>query len=277
MSSGVQGFVWQLKDRSESGCRLRGRIVNSNRVLPGALVALREHDNVPWTLAVVRRLRKRMGDRIDIGVEYVGQNPLVVNLAVDVDRIAAFDGGVGQEAQVLRALHLQESSGHPHLPFKTLILSAREFNAGRCLSLRSDGAEYTVRLKEPIEEQDGFVWLPYELVFRLATDGQTQGRPLRRQAGACASAELSSVRRPSCRSRRIGDSRRRSAAPAAQGRPDAIVDWGRSPLCTEREQARSAARASGLDHQADAMRPVAAIDLPRLLTVLPMVAASRAG
>ena len=51
------------------------------------------------------------------------------------------------------------------------------FPCGRCLSLRADGAEYTVRLKEPIEEQDSFVWLSYELVFRLATDGQTQGRP----------------------------------------------------------------------------------------------------
>ena len=34
--------------------------------------------------------------------------------------------------------------------------------------LRSDEANYTVRLKEPIEEQDGFVWLPYELVDRRA-------------------------------------------------------------------------------------------------------------
>ena len=50
---------------------------------------------------------------------------------------------------------------------------------------------------------------------------------------------------------------------------------GRSPLWTECEQAR--AGASGLNHQADAMRPLATIDLPRLLTFLPMVAASRAG
>ncbi len=160
--SGVQGFVWQIKDRSESGCRLRGRIVNSNRVLPGALVAFREHHNAPWTLAVVRRLRKRIGDRIDIGVEYIGRNPLVVTLAADVDRAADSTVASDRKRKHYAALHLHESSGHPHLPFRTLILSAREFNAGRCLSLRSDGAEYTVRLKEPIEEQDGFVWLSYE-------------------------------------------------------------------------------------------------------------------
>lgn len=175
--SGVQGFVWQMKDRSESGCRLRGRIVNPNRVLPGALVAFREHHNVPWTLAVVRRLRQRIGDRIDIGVEYIGRSPLVVTLAADVDHTAGSTVASDGKRKYYSAIHLHESSGHPHLPFRTLILSVREFNAGRCLSLRSDGAEYTVRLKKPIEEQDSFVWLSYELVFRLATEGQTRGRP----------------------------------------------------------------------------------------------------
>ena len=34
--------------------------------------------------------------------------------------------------------------------------------------LRSDQANYTVRLREPIEEQDGFIWLPYEIVDRRA-------------------------------------------------------------------------------------------------------------
>jgi len=174
--SGVQGFVWHMKDRSESGCRLRGKIVNPNRVLPGALVAFRERHDVPWTLAVVRRLRKRIGDRIDIGVEYVGRSPLVVTLAAEVDRTTGSTAAPDRKRKYYAAIHLHESSGHPHLPFRTLILSAREFNAGRCLSLKSDGAEYTVRLKEPIEEQDSFVWLSYELVFRLATDRQTQGR-----------------------------------------------------------------------------------------------------
>jgi hypothetical protein len=175
--SGVQSFVWQVKDRSESGCRLRGKVVNSSRVLPGAVVAFREHHHAPWTLAVVRRLRKRMGDRIDIGVEFVGRDPLVVTLAADVDRIAGSTVASDSKRKYYAAIHLPESSGHPHLPFRTLILSAREFNAGRCLSVKSDGAEYTVRLKEPIEEQDSFVWLSYELVFRLTTDRQTQGRP----------------------------------------------------------------------------------------------------
>ena len=101
VESGVPDQVWQLKDRSESGCRLRGKLLHPNGVLPGALVAFREHDGAPWTLAVVRRLRKRIGDRIDIGVEYFGRNPRVVNLATEVDRGRAGAGSVEQEAQTL--------------------------------------------------------------------------------------------------------------------------------------------------------------------------------
>ena len=82
---GVPHQEWQLKDCSASGCRLRGKIANPNRVLPGTLIAFRERDGLPWTLAIVRRLRKRIGDRVDIGVEYVGQNPLGVSLVAQSD------------------------------------------------------------------------------------------------------------------------------------------------------------------------------------------------
>jgi hypothetical protein len=36
--------------------------------------------------------------------------------------------------------------------------------------LASATAEYTVRLKDPIEEQAEFVWVPYEVVDRGATE-----------------------------------------------------------------------------------------------------------
>ncbi len=178
-TAGIDGpdQVWQIKDRSESGCRFRGRIASSNRVLPGALVAFRERDTMPWTLAVVRRLRKRIGDRVDIGVEYLGENPVVVGLAADADDAANSPASPARKRRQCIALYLRESSGHPRLPFRTLILPPRQFVAGRCLSLRSNGDRHTVRLKEPIEEQDGFVWLSYEVVFRSAAVGRAQVQP----------------------------------------------------------------------------------------------------
>jgi hypothetical protein len=170
---GVPHQEWQLKDRSASGCRLRGKIENPNRVLPGTLIAFRERDSVQWTLAIVRRLRKRIGDRVDIGVEYIGQNPSGVSLVAQSDPIGGPVAGLDKKRGRCTGLYLRASSDYPKIPFNTLILSPRDYKVGRRLVLRSDEANYTVRLKEPIEEQDGFTWLPYEIVDRRAggTDG----------------------------------------------------------------------------------------------------------
>ena len=54
------------------------------------------------------------------------------------------------------------------MPFKSLILAPAGPRGARLLTLRSTTAEYSVRLKEPIEEQDDFVWLPYEVLGRKA-------------------------------------------------------------------------------------------------------------
>jgi hypothetical protein len=48
---------------------------DASRVVPGTLVAIRDDETMRWSLVVVRRLKARIGDRVDIGVEYVGQNP----------------------------------------------------------------------------------------------------------------------------------------------------------------------------------------------------------
>ena len=165
---GVPHQEWQLKDRSASGCRLRGKIANPNRVLPGTLIAFRERDGVHWTLVIVRRLRKRIGDRIDIGVEYIGQNPLGVSLIAQSDSIGGPDAELDEKRGRCTGLYLRASSDYPKIPFNTLILWPRDYKVGRRLVLRSEEANYTVRLKEPIEEQDGFTWLPYEIVDRRA-------------------------------------------------------------------------------------------------------------
>ena len=78
------------------------------------------------------------------------------------------------------------------MPFKSLILAPVGPRGARSLTLRSTTAEYAVRLKEPIEEQDDFIWLPYEVLGRrpivqpeAAADGAT---PLRPPAGSHSSS-----------------------------------------------------------------------------------------
>ena len=80
-----------MVDRSDSGCRLLGPTVVTNPILPGGLIAFREDAATPWSLAVVRRVKKRLaGKRVEIGLEYLGQNPRwVVVVVPEADADAA--------------------------------------------------------------------------------------------------------------------------------------------------------------------------------------------
>jgi hypothetical protein len=167
---GVQHYLWQLKDRSASGCRLRAPTQDASRVVPGTLVAIRDDETMRWLLVVVRRLKTRIGDRVDIGVEYVGQNPRGVTMAFEASALDGRKESSKQTSGVFTALYMRESAKQPIMPFKTLIMPAGMSTGTRSLTLRSANAEYTVRLKEPIEEQDDFVWLPYEVLDRRAAE-----------------------------------------------------------------------------------------------------------
>jgi hypothetical protein len=165
---GVQHHLWQLKDRSASGCRLRAPSQDASRVVAGTLVAIRDDESMRWSLVVVRRLKTRIGDRVDIGVEYVGHNPRGVTMAFEASALDRTQDSSKQTSGVFTALYLRESAKQPVMPFKTLIMSVGTPMETRSLTLCSANAEYTVRLKEPIEEQDDFVWLPYEVLDRRA-------------------------------------------------------------------------------------------------------------
>ena len=166
---GLSHQIWQLKDRSDSGCRLHGQVTDGRAVLPGTLIAMREVDAGPWAVAIVRRLRLLIGNHVEIGVEYLGRDPRAVKM-VAADPVA--DAGVASNHRNrgFAALYLPESPRHPVMPIKTVIVPARESATGRCLTLASAVAEYTVRLRESIEEQAEFVWLPYEVVERCAIE-----------------------------------------------------------------------------------------------------------
>jgi len=171
---GVQHHLWQVKDRSASGCRLRAPVTDAQKVNPGTLVAIRDDETMRWSLVVVRRLKTRIGDRIDIGVEYVGQNPRGVTMALDTVPVDGTEHAKRAKEGIFTALYLRESARQPVMPFKTLIMSTATSSVNRRLTLRSANAEYIVRLKEPIEEQDEFVWLPYEVLERRASSQPPQ-------------------------------------------------------------------------------------------------------
>ena len=159
-----------MVDRSDSGCRLHGPALAGNPILPGGLIAFRENAASPWTVAVVRRVRKRLaGKRVEIGVEYLGNDPRRIAVVLP-DSGASPEGHQGRAPLRVTVLYLRESSGHPVLPFKTLILPACGLAPEARLAVQSRTESYMIQLKAPLEEQADFTWSPFEILDRWPTD-----------------------------------------------------------------------------------------------------------
>jgi hypothetical protein len=151
--------AWQIRDSSDSGCRLRGRAAELRFLLPGSLIAFRPAEEAPWRLAVVRRLRKILGTNVELGVE---------RLAVAPQRIVLTDERVmraGDRRKPARtiAFYLPECAERPRIPVRTLVVPASEFAPGRVMTMASS-RDLRVRMKEPLERQAEFVWTTFEFV-----------------------------------------------------------------------------------------------------------------
>jgi hypothetical protein len=145
---------------------LRGRTAELNRVIPGSLLAMRASDAAPWTLTVVRRVRRLMVDHVEIGVEYVGHNPRYVKIVTDQGRDPASGADGGAEPRCVGALYLPPSERFPSTPIRTLLLPAGCFRSNGTVTLLASNAVYTLRLNEPIEHQTDFVWTSFTILAK---------------------------------------------------------------------------------------------------------------
>ena len=144
--------IWQVRDRSDSGCRMRAQIDNLNLVIPGSLIAVRDSDTAPWIVSVVRWFRRLMVDYVEIGVEYLGREPRVVKMIANYDCDLATAEAPDRASKCFAALYLPPSEEHPTMPIKTLLFPAREFRTGCDVTLLSSNATYradptTVRVR----------------------------------------------------------------------------------------------------------------------------------
>jgi hypothetical protein len=131
---------------------------------------------LPWTVAVVRRVKKRLaGKRVEIGAEYLGSNPR---------RVRRHHPGLGEHAAAARrrrpsTLRRDLPAGE-HTPALRAGEDARPSVARTCagdlLSVRSHTDHCTIQLGEPLEEQAGFVWSPFEILDRWLREGASEPR-----------------------------------------------------------------------------------------------------
>jgi hypothetical protein len=149
--------IWQVKDRSDSGCRMRAQIGNLNGVIPGSLIAVRESETAPWIVSVVRWFRRLMVDYVEIGVEHLGREPRFVKLVTDCDRDVSIAYAPNLSSRCFAALYLPPSAEYPTMPIKTLLLPAHDFRTDSDVTLLSSNATYRMRLSEPIQQQFEYV------------------------------------------------------------------------------------------------------------------------
>ena len=168
-ASGGSSPTWRVKDRSDSGTLLRGRVDDIARMLPGSLIVLRDRDDSQWTIAVIRRLRRLLRNNIEIGVEHIGRKPQGVTIVAEREPSRA---PTLEHQDSYAAIFLRESARFPKLAIKTLLLPAREFKPGRVMTLLSPATRYTLRVKEPLEAQAEFVWTTFEVIKK-----QSAGSP----------------------------------------------------------------------------------------------------
>jgi hypothetical protein len=162
-----------MVDHSDSGCRLHGPTLATNPIMPGSLIAFREGVATPWTLAVVRRVKKRLaGKRVEIGAEYLGRDPRWVIVVVP-DSDTSPSRRPGSAPTRFAALYLPQSAV---LPMKTLVLPARGLAPEDRLSVRSRTSVHTIQLKEPLDEQAEFIWSPFEILDRWLKDEPASGK-----------------------------------------------------------------------------------------------------
>jgi hypothetical protein len=165
--------TWQLKDRSDSGCRMRGQVDNLNRVIPGSLIAIRDRATAPWIVSVVRRFRRLMVDHVEIGVEYLGRKPRLVKLVADHDCNLAAHAAAGAASRCFAAFYLPASEQLPTIAIKRLLLPAREFRAGSVVTLLASNATYRMRLNEPLQQQFEFVLTSFSVIEKSAPQAST--------------------------------------------------------------------------------------------------------
>ena len=187
---GAKPQAWQVKDRSDTGCRMRGQASDLNGLIPGSLIAMREDDHAQWTVAVVRRLRRLMVDHVEICVEHIGRRPRFVKLVTDYHAVPSINGEPERQ-RCFGALYLPASDKHPTLPIKTLLVPASAFNAGPTVALLSSTATYTLRLNQPLEQQADFVWTSFAVIDKVAAPSQrTPGASAARGRASVTTAHL---------------------------------------------------------------------------------------
>ncbi len=167
-SFAAPGGPWEIKDVSQTGYRLLAPMSVANAITLGTLAAIRPHGQTPWTLGIVRRMKKMTTDRAEIGLQ------VIANLLVGVDLVEQrksldADYSVDGETTTINGrtfqglfLTLRKREGDSAV--QSLIVPAAEYQPTKRLKLMTSKAVNPIRFGRLLEQQTDWVWATVDLL-----------------------------------------------------------------------------------------------------------------
>jgi cyclic-di-GMP-binding protein len=160
------GGPWEVKDVSQTGFRLLAPMSVANAVTLGTLAAIRPHGQTPWTLGIVRRMKRMTADRAEIGLQVIANTLVGVDL-VEHRKSTDTDYSVNGETTTVRGrafhglfLSLKKRETDPAV--QSLIVPAAEYQPTRRMKLHTSKAVNPIRFGRLIEQQPDWVWATVE-------------------------------------------------------------------------------------------------------------------
>jgi hypothetical protein len=143
----------------------------ANAVTLGTLAAIRPHGQTPWTLGIVRRMKRMTSDRAEIGLQ------VIANTLVGVDLVEQRKSGtsgsardeysVNGEVAVMNGrtfygLFLALRKRDADSGVQSLIIPAAEYQPAKKLRLVTSKASNPIRFGRLLEQQPDWVWATLE-------------------------------------------------------------------------------------------------------------------
>jgi hypothetical protein len=137
----------------------------ANAVTLGTLAAIRPHGQTPWTLGIVRRMRRLTTDRAEIGLQ------VIANTLAGVDLVEQRKGHDeysvdGEETTIngrtFPGLYLALRKREGETGVQSLIVPASEYQPARRFKVMTSKSDYPIRFGRLIEQMSDWVWATVE-------------------------------------------------------------------------------------------------------------------
>ena len=160
------GGPWEVKDVSQTGFRLIAPMSVANAVTLGTLAAIRPHGQSPWTLGIVRRMKRMTSDRAEIGLQVIANSLVFVDLVEqrkNLDSEYAVDGEATTiNGRTFQGLFLTLRKREGDNAVQSLIVPAAEYQPTKRLKLMTSKAINPIRFGRLLEQQPDWVWATVE-------------------------------------------------------------------------------------------------------------------